>query len=124
MSNQAVKVLPGLTPEAIVASTKEIGNAPVQDVVVKHTVDYLNMSEADKAAKGKKGKNWQGFLILFAKTDKGARTALISAGGLLAIQEEQNIPIFENTEAGYKLINFKMGITEGNVTFEQATEED
>jgi len=118
MKNQNVKVLPGLTPEAIVASTKEIGNAPVQDVVVKHTVDYLNMSDADKASKGKQGKNWQGFLILFNETDKGARTALISAGGLLAIQQERNVPIFESTEEGYVLSNFRMGIEDGNVVFE------
>ena len=118
MKNQNVKVLPGLTPEAIVASTKEIGNAPIQDVVVKHTVDYLNMSEADKAAKGKQGKDWQGFLILFTDTDKGARTALISAGGLLAIQQENGTPIFENSDDGYVLNNFRMGIAEGNVIFE------
>ena len=110
MSNQNVKVLPGLTPEAIVAMSDNV-SAPVQDVVVKSTIDYLNNPKEGKSA-------WQGFMIAFANTDKGARLVPISAGKLLAIQQETGRSIFEETEDGYVLNNFRMGIAEGQVIFE------
>jgi len=110
MKNQNVKVLPGLTPEAIVAMSDAV-SAPIQDVVVKSTIDYLNNPKEGKSA-------WQGFMILFADTDKGSRLVPISAGKLLAIQEDTGAQIFEEAEEGYVLSNFRMGIEDGVPVFE------
>ena len=109
MKNQNVKALSGLQPEAIVAMSDNV-SAKIQDVVVKSTIDYLNKPKEGKSA-------WQGYMVLFADTDKGARLVPISAGKLLAIQEESGTPIFENTDDGYVLTNFRMGIEEGNIIF-------
>lgn len=121
MSKSNVKVLKGLTPEAIVAMSDAV-SAPIQEVVIKSTIDYKNMSLEDKRAKNKPDDaQWQGFMIQFDNTDQGPRLVPISASKLLSIQLDTGVSIFKETDKGHELIEpVRMGITNGVPTFEGA----
>lgn len=108
--SNAVKPIQGLKAEAGVALAKDI-NAEMQDVTVVKTIDHLNNPDSEKS--------WQGYMVRFDNTSAGVpKIVPISAGRLKAIEEEKNIEIFAETSEGFELINFRMGITEGEVHFE------
>ena len=107
----AVSPLKGLKAEAGVALAKDV-NAPVQDVTVVKTIDHLNDASNDKS--------WQGYMVRFDNTSSGVpKVVPISAGRLKAIEEEKNIEVFNETADGFELINFRMGIEEGEIVFEK-----
>ena len=110
-ANQKVKSLKGLKAEAGVALAKDV-NAEIQDVTVVKTIDHLNDPKSEKS--------WQGYMIRFDETKAGVpKVVPISAGRLKAIEEEEKIEIFTETKDGFELINFRMGIKDGEVVFEK-----
>lgn len=110
-ANGNVKALKGLEVEAGVALASEI-TAEIQDVTIMKTIDHKNDPNSEKS--------WQGYMVRFAETSAGVpKVVPISAGRLLAIQQEKNIEIFAESDAGFELVNFRMGIDEkGGVQFE------
>ena len=106
-----VKALKGVAVEAGIALAKEI-TAPVQTVEVRSTIDYKNNPKAGKT-------DWQGYMIHFADNSTGVgKVVPISAGRLLAIQQETKVEVFtEDADGALELTNFNMGIADGNPIF-------
>lgn len=113
-ANVNVKPLKGLEVEAGVALAQDI-TAPINDVTIMKTIDYKNNPKEGKDSA------WQGYMVRFPETSAGVpKVVPISAGRLLAIQEEKNIEVFAETDEGFELVNFRMGIDEkGGVYFEE-----
>lgn len=119
-TNQNVKSLKGLKATAGNALAKDV-NAEIQDVTIVKTIDYLNMTKSERLALGKKeDSTWQGYMIRFDETSAGVpKIVPISAGRLKAIEDEEKIEVFTETKDGFELINFRMGIKDGEVVFEK-----
>ena len=111
MKNNVI-ALQGVTVEAGTALAKDI-TAPVQTVEVRKTLDYKNSPKAGSDS------NWQGYMIHFAETSAGVgKVVPISAGRLLAIQQETNVEVFTtDADGALELTNFNMGIEDGNPIF-------
>ena len=107
---------------ATTALLGDVDNAPVQDITVERTIDYLNMPTEEKVKRGKEESTWQGYILRFGDTQSGTpKDVIVGAGYLLAIQLERGIEIFEETaEGGHQLNNFRMGIQDGEIIFEEA----
>lgn len=111
-SKKAIVALLGVTVEAAVAMANDV-TAPIQDVEIRKTIDHKNNPTSDK--------NWQGYMVHFGNTSAGVpKVVPISAGRLLAIQLEQGVQIFAQTEEGLVLTNTRMGIENGSPVFEAA----
>ena len=101
---QNVKVLVGILADATVAMAQDV-NAEIQDVQVRATIDHKNNPNNEKT--------WQGYMVYFGECSDGkAHTIPISAGRLLSIQDEDNIPIF--TEGDPRRESSVRGITSGS----------
>ena len=107
-----VKAIKGLQPEAGVALAQDV-NAPVQTVRVVKTIDYKNHPVEGKS-------DFQGYMMEFANTSAGAAKVVpISARRLLsaAIEAGKQDEVFSETEEGFELICFEIGIEGGNPIF-------
>ena len=105
-----VKAMQGITAEATVAMSQDI-EAPVQDVEVRATVDHKNNPNKDS--------EWQGYMVLFNDNSTGSpKVVPISAGRLLAIQNDTGTEVFAESEDGLELTNFRFGIKDGAPVFE------
>lgn len=107
-----VKAIRGLQPEASVALAQDV-NAPVQAVRVTKTIDYKNNPVEGKS-------DWQGYMMEFNETSSGEpKVVPVSARRLLsaAINAGKRDEVFAETEEGFELICFEIGLEGGNPIF-------